>query len=565
MFETSSEPHFLAATLAGLAAGAWLACHQAALQKTPGFKGKYVSLLAIVSTQTALLLCFTLVAGYWVLWPLEFAQLAQSALGLLPTNGMNNKATASVPGHYYLTLAPLSHVIAVLPGLLLAILFPQLSALPGPRLRLAAATSLAALVTLTWAIMRSPSTWLSVLLPSIAVLVGLWIGQLLLKGVRDLEQDQYTSPPLFSPPHRLTLGLALIYCWYWPLHSFWRTLELGYSPIAGFALCLTAASFIALANARILPWKIATRSAMVACGSGLISLLAMLAISYKVAATGGLPERYAQHSKNIDQLVREEKALWWRNDCNNDPDFPMRCLRYGTKPQSAIIGDAFARDLFEALSNAPGFQERGLISFGRDGCPPLRGIQVGRTGQVRNCATTTEQILKAIMASDEISTVYIVMDGRRYFSAKLASLSLQDPQNPDASSQRVFLEGLDRTLKALASAKKRTIYVFEWPRLPRDPIDCLPRRPKYGPAEPAWDCHFNASEWLLRSSRYRALVNDVLTRHSKTRIWDTSQSFCSPTSCYAMQEQQLLYKSRSRLTDAGIKRLRPISPPAKPG
>ncbi|WP_051308907.1 acyltransferase family protein [Desulfogranum japonicum] len=226
---------------------------------------------------------------------------------------------------------------------------------------------------------------------------------------------------------RLLVWIGLIsyplYLWHWPILSYIRIMEGGTPSVA--VLWVAAALSIILAG---LTYSVIERPIR-ACGQSglqivcLVSIMGvLLIISQGLVISNGLPNRSSlQYAKDAEtQMIREPQQDQSCLALFPDGNAPIYCrMNKADGPMIAVIGDSHAHVLYPGVAELGSKSGLGALLLANSGCPPFLGTTTGRNAsEDAQCVDSIETILSTVVNISQVKWVVIASRGPIYITGK---------------------------------------------------------------------------------------------------------------------------------------------------
>ncbi|WP_306605821.1 acyltransferase family protein [Azonexus sp.] len=225
-----------------------------------------------------------------------------------------------------------------------------------------------------------------------------------------------------------------LYLWHWPLLSFLRTLQGESASNQAIAITL----FIALLLASMSYWMIEKPSRQ-SRGVWSIILILIATLLVATAATNiyirdGLSFRFKRALSDA-----EVAALQWgdkrrkSDTCNPliSPEDGEDCLisQPNRKPDAIIIGDSHANHYYWGLSEVLKERDINLMQLAKSSCGPLYGVDFFTEGKLANCQRFTERAIEFAINTPEIHTVFLGGRWMVYVTGRDLNTQVSDAEN----------------------------------------------------------------------------------------------------------------------------------------
>lgn len=214
----------------------------------------------------------------------------------------------------------------------------------------------------------------------------------------------------------------------------------------------------------------------------------------------------------------------------------------------AIIGDSHAHALFPGMADIAKQHGFGALLLANSSCPPLVGFMWGRNpSEEQLCKTKIDQILSVLAKNSLIEKVIVVTRGPVYihgevdgvFSTESIGKSLKTIKL-DKQTYQTYFNGYRATLDRIEAMKniKQVFYMLENPELDFLPKEVIPRPyDVFGISSNrnTMDREF----YLKRMGEYRSSVDSV--EYSKLSILDPINTLCDTKKCISYKDGHFLY------------------------
>lgn len=358
-----------------------------------------------------------------------------------------------------------------------------------------------------------------------------------------------------------------LYLWHWPLLSFLRIIESSDpSPLLVFIAVLISV-LLAWLTYFLVEKRIRHHSSSWVVIGLVIAVAISGCIGKVIQRKDGLPDRpsFAHYKEYENQIVREAAA---DADCNAyaKQSGKQRLFDYcrannlQSKKWIAIIGDSHAHVLFPSFSKE--FEKRGLgtILLANSSCPPFIGTATGKTGaEMELCSSKIEQILKILIQEKRIEIVLIATRGPVYITGNgfgpagkadvnqhIKSINGQQEIN---STYQIYFDGLNKTIKYIASSDKKISYFLENPELGILPKNCLGRPLTF--RGDRVQCSVDLNVYKSRMHAYRNGVLQIKNSFPDLLVLDPEPFFCDSRICHGIYNKKLLYADGDHLSVDG--------------
>lgn len=342
-------------------------------------------------------------------------------------------------------------------------------------------------------------------------------------------QHAWPNRKLLSAPLIRGIGLMSfpLYLWHWPLLIFPRIIEGGEPRIRVRLLAIAAAFLLAYLTYALIEKPIrfgALKSRRTA--PALFFAMALLAgFGMFVFSGKGVPARAViAKSAEVNRLL--EGSSWTYNTnalCkDNYPEhFRYFCVQSKAEsPTVLLLGDSFANHLYGGLANSPQLSRQSVLNYGS--CPPT-GVD-GDVNVMANCQTQNE----IIATTPSLKFAIISAFWPRFTGGgQLADLMTGDVVPDSKGYATSYANKLDARIALLEAHGIQVIVFGPKPELGYDPRDCFSRPLRVG-IKP---CTMSRAEVERQQKEMRNILEDVLGRHPKAKLFDQNKIFCDEILC----------------------------------
>ncbi|MFD4837642.1 SGNH hydrolase domain-containing protein [Achromobacter sp. NPDC058515] len=252
-------------------------------------------------------------------------------------------------------------------------------------------------------------------------------------------------------------------------------------------------------------------------------------------------------------------GLIFNQDCANA--FPQlageHCnLSKRAEPTIALLGDSHSNALYPGLAQAADSNDDVVVNFARGGCTPFFDVSSFERGKTDYCADYTNRALEFSENHPSVRTIVLSSRGPLYITGKGYNEGydwvLTSPDAPNAANfSEVFEAGMRKTFSRLSKSGKTIIFVIDVPEMGFNPRACVPARPWSITGKPKDPCAIPRSEYDLRNTAYRAIVEKVAASFPTVKVVDPSRILCDDEYCWAMRDGKLAYRDDDHLSVFG--------------
>lgn len=346
---------------------------------------------------------------------------------------------------------------------------------------------------------------------------------------------------LLSARFMVWIGLISypLYLWHWPLLSYLRIVD---------AEAQVYEKLVAIAIAAALAWltywfiekriRTAKRASLTAFVLFLL-LLATGLLGAMVHMHQGYPQRSVNKQSGIPstlELFKESRES--DGSCEKlNHEKPVKeevCLSNSAHPRLLFVGDSHVMALYSAIFAKQFPAESMLVAA--HACPLYPNLSYTPTFRLplaNNCTEVSQQALSIARKYKSIKTVIMAnlynYSNHTYNKYKLNGIVL----NPNSA----FVIGTGSFIQQMQSLGKNVVLVEDVPKQRFDPLQCTQRVPFVTPEK----CIVNRKENDMQQRSYRNDLNVLKQTYPSLHLFDTENTFCDSAICRARLNNQWLY------------------------
>lgn len=348
-----------------------------------------------------------------------------------------------------------------------------------------------------------------------------------------------------------------IYLWHWPwvvvgyrydlLH--WWPLGMALSLLCGWVSYRLVES---IRWQRVSQWRQCWRAKPVWAGA------LVLIMGLGIMGQNGVPGRFALSTLN---LLSSIEASPRRDECHIDSYQPPQqaCLYHQRPATWAVLGDSHLVELAYALAERLAPAGQGVRHYSFSGCPPSL-LQADGTSR---CTRWYKEAVEQIVADTTIERVLI---GHRYSWTLYGDHGPSYPQldhQPDAERTQRIVSALDAVIWLLAAHKEQVVVIKPVPELAAPASTLVARAFARG----------DSLEQVTGTTRdYYARRNATILAHFAQAQYpgnvifiDPTEAFCNRLNCQVVQQHQALYFDDNHPSLVGAQQLLELIPAAALG
>lgn len=353
-----------------------------------------------------------------------------------------------------------------------------------------------------------------------------------------------------------------LYLWHWPILSYLQIIEMEKpsSSLRFFALLLSC--IFAWGTYQFIEKKFRYRNHWIIPTGLLISLFLIGLIGFQVYQKQGYPERLPVYSNwnagEVGLIPWEKNNLVIQQPCLDKYGAYVFCLQQNSnKPATAmLIGDSHANHLYPGLISKPSLTGGNLFNFGVSSCLPFFN------NPDKECTPLINKALEMAIETPTVKTVILSSYSGSYVLKQLTEkkTNQQDLWNqltpfikkaPKKDIAKIFQSTMRETFQRLLNANKNVIFVIDIPALDFRPSACSQRPWRISGQASKKPCATQRSLIDSKHKKYRDLAFQVLQEFPTIKVWDTIKAFCDQNYCWAIKNDQMLYRDDNHLNETG--------------
>lgn len=337
-----------------------------------------------------------------------------------------------------------------------------------------------------------------------------------------------------------------LYLWHWPLLTFLRIGTNGH-PSSGLILaCLLLACVLAWLSYSLLEQRIRAAKGHRHVGALIASMMLLLLISTVISVQAGLPDRAIArklgHIGAQDVFAGSRHADGSCTELLHLPSLPEEiCLTNSRSPTLLMAGDSHAMALFSSIYGKSTQADALLIAaHGCDLYPELTYAPSYQKDWGSNCTAIARRIMALTRAPNTLKTILLV----NHYPPLDEGVSPYRLGNDQLSRRQAFLSGLPPLIRAARQAGKKVVFLVDVPFLKQDPKTCVQRLPFVE----ARDCRYTLSEHQQLRREYLQQVRHLQALYPDLIVYDPTPLFCNGQLCLDQKDGQQLYNDANHIS-----------------
>jgi peptidoglycan/LPS O-acetylase OafA/YrhL len=329
-----------------------------------------------------------------------------------------------------------------------------------------------------------------------------------------------------------------LYLWHWPILAFMRNV---YSMDLSLVQSVTAIVF-ALAAASVSyyfieqPFLGEKGRRLPYISLGVASIAAFCVAAGLIYDHQGFPGRFSPAVRELFAAATDFNGR--RNAChydNNSGSVPYsKNCSFGAqtaKPDAAVWADSHGAELVAVLGERAKTRRRSVMEITSSACPPALNYA---WSQRPHCPGRNRRSLEGLVTDPDMHTIIIAANAVGY---------------PDAQG---LMSGLAESVKSLVEANKAVILVKQIPIMNFDPPQKLGISAALGLG--ISDIGVKTSDYARRSRSWNGFLDELAARYPNVTTFDPQTYLCGPTICRAYDpDDGVLYFDLDHLSLHGAK------------
>ena len=334
-----------------------------------------------------------------------------------------------------------------------------------------------------------------------------------------------------------------LYLWHWPILSLLRIVDgnqLDFVTRLGVFLIsfpLAAATYH-LVECPLRASKVSRRPYFALILWGL--LLSVGAAGYQIMASAGVPSRFAVLDTNLQPASAAQIM-------------PPPGFASGRK--AILLGDSNALMYSEALRSY--FYRRHnkeLIYAFRAGCKPFYNLDKHTPGHSpQGCPKAVNPAIEQAVGDPAIDTI-VVVSALYSFNYYLYPGFANAPTDDLESNNAIMSRAIDDTFSKLAGSGKRVVVFFSTPSLPFSIQECQDR-PYRWRSLVRQDCSISEARYGDVQAWSRNKLMEIASRYTNVHLFDPAPILCVQGQCMARLDGKLMYSDGAHLNALGAERV----------
>lgn len=363
---------------------------------------------------------------------------------------------------------------------------------------------------------------------------------------------------VLSHPMLVWVGLISypLYLWHWPLLSFAQVMESKLPSLTVRFVAVIAAFTLAWGTYYFVERPIrGGKNTQIKVFSLIFFMLAIALLSIDTYLKAPAPAPVVNTTTATTSLIYTSCAFEGKakSYCLTlAPDRPV---------DSVLIGDSHAGHLMPGFMDIYSAENRNLaIQWGGDCLPFFQDPEKKTFSSVCDQHLINHALLLA-KESFSVRTVILSSYAIAKIQQRAESMNRAEGYVNNPSPQAVktnaskFRQAMFDTFQNLGAAGKEVIYLVDVPELYFDPQECFSRPLELPGHKARFPCAISRHDFESRNSEYHQLITEARLAFPNIKFIDTYKHLCDEKLCYAIMNNELLYKDRDHLSAAGSRYL----------
>lgn len=311
-----------------------------------------------------------------------------------------------------------------------------------------------------------------------------------------------------------------LYLWHWPLLIFYRFTQPHHPLHATEIVMLSLATLILAILSYYLVEKPARLGGRKAVAISLGATMLVVASAILVKNSEGFPARMPKPVRQLAAGTQDFSTLrptCHRNDTFNPP-LKKSCIRgdQHNVPQIAVWGDSHGVELADALGTELEKRQRSLVMFTYSSCPPAQHFTASLE---KGCAAFNQKVQHFLLHEAHLKTVVLIAYHEFYLQ-----------NNP----QENFLAKLEETVSALSRAGKNVILIASSPKLPG--ISIPQEAARLALQGRLKTLTISRENHMMATATSRAALEKIAVNYPGTVVFDPAATLCMYRQCSMVQD-----------------------------
>ena len=380
-----------------------------------------------------------------------------------------------------------------------------------------------------------------------------------------------SQPRHFLLDNKIVQFLGIIsyslYLWHWPVMTAAHYLG---QPITGPVIILMLGITLALSCLSYFCIEVPFRKTSANTSSKktlvkyALSILALSCLANIVILTKGLPARLPQSVQAAAAARAPANARQAECMYKGDSTFPACILGLEHMPPTAALwGDSHADALFPAFQTALVATKRSGLFFAYSACAPALDAvsrpqrrNLGRTWSPQNCAEFNDNTFARLIDDKNIKDIFIVASWPGYLEEDTEIFT--NPHTTGSTGEPALAEyraHVAKTLCALARERKNVYVLLDVPPMPANVPNTLAKKRLLRQTED--DLHITLATYHQKRHAEDHLLNGAKQKCDIT-ILSPEPYLCDNDVCHGLNQGRPIYSDDNHLNAAGAGLLAPL-------
>ena len=341
-----------------------------------------------------------------------------------------------------------------------------------------------------------------------------------------------------------------LYLWHWPLLSLHQIVENSVHRDARFAILLVSI-LLAWLTTRFIEKPLRFKGRLRIRAAWVTSILVLVGVS---GSSIKFNEGFSGRGDPVmETLLRDlsggvtlpSNSTNW---CDGlDVTF---CSHQGKSPTAVLLGDSHARALYIGLRDFLAEKGDSLVITGIGGCAPFIKDP---EGDPNFCVKAFGQAVDRVVHDDNVGTVFLTYRNDIYYEegGKLKDVFSASSLGKFTTSD-LNDRGLSHTIQTLLDAGKTVVFLWDVPNLGFTGRSCLPRTGKGEDWKPE-NCVISRKNADKQLKNFSEKLNQTLAKFPNVKQVHLYEGLCDSERCLGATDEHLLYTDDDHLSIFGSK------------